>query len=252
MTTISSTSSYVSASQGMGGMHRHHRDPSQLVDDLFAQLDTKNQGYLDKTDLQNALGTSSSTSSTAGSSNAASVDEIFSSLDGNNDGKITKEEMATGLKKLAEQLDSQRGSDRMAEAMGSMAQGMMGMPPPPPPQNDTGFTKDELTSQLSDATSSGDTRRADLLSSVVANFDKADANGDGKVTFQEAMAYKQSQGDTTSASNSGTDTASAASAAGTTTASDNVAARVLRQMMQLLAAYRPAETAATASLSTSA
>lgn len=248
MTTISSTSSYVSAGQGMGGMHRHHRDPSQLVDDLFAQLDTKNQGYLDKTDLQNALGTSSSTSSTAGSSNAASVDEIFSSLDGNNDGKITKEEMATGLKKLAEQLDSQRGSDRMAEAMGSMAQGMMGMPPPPPPQNDTGFTKDELTSQLSDATSSGDTRRANLLSSVVANFDKADANGDGKVTFQEAMAYKQSQEGNASATPATTDTA----ASGTTTAGDNVAARVLRQMMQLLTAYGGTGTATTSNLSASA
>ena len=235
MTTISSsTGSFFNNTQGMSGTRPPRHDPSKMVDEIFSKLDTKGQGYLEKSDLQSAFESSAS-------SNSASVDEVFSSLDSDGDGKITKEEMSSSLKKLSEQLDSQFNADRMAQAMGNM-------PPPPPPESDTGFSKDELTQQLDEATASGDTKRADLLNSIVANFDKADTDGDGKVTFKEARAYDESQKSSSTSTTSDTTTGTASS-----NDSDSLSSRVLRQMMRLMASYgAPEATAATSSLSVSA
>lgn len=234
MSTISNTGSFFNSTQGMSGMRPPRHDPSKLVDEIFSKLDTKGQGYLEKSDLQSAFESSASSSS-------ASVDEVFSSLDSDGDGKITKDEMSSSLQKLAEELDSQFNADRMAQAMGNMP------PPPPPPENDTGFTKDELTQQLDEATAAGDSKRADLISSIVANFDDADSDGDGKVTFKEAMAYDQSRQDSTVSASTG-DATSTASAGD----SESLSARVLRQMLRLMASYGAPETSATSSLSTSA
>lgn len=237
MTIVSGTTgSFFNSTQGMSGMRPQRHDPSKLVDEIFAKLDTKGQGYLEKSDLQSAFENSSS-------SNSASIDEVFASLDGDGDGKITKDEMSSGLKKLAEELDNQFNADRMAQAMGNMP------PPPPPPENDTGFSKDELTQQLSDATAAGDTKRADLLTAIIGNFDKADSDGDGKVSFKEAMAYDQSRQSGSSSSTSTTDTTATTSSSD----SESLSARVLRQMMRLMASYgAPESTAATSSLSISA
>ena len=79
---------------------------------------------------------------------------------------------------LAEELDSQFDQSRMQNAMSAM--GGMGSMPPPPPENDTGFTEEELTEQLSEIGSS-DSQRASLISNIVENFDAADTDGDGKV-----------------------------------------------------------------------
>ena len=72
--------------------------------------------------------------------------------------------LSTSIKKLADELDSQFNQSRMEGAM----------PPPPPSSsgsadgtsNDTGFTKDELTSQLSQIGSS-DSKRSTLISNIV-------------------------------------------------------------------------------------
>lgn len=64
------------------------------------------------------------------------------------------------------------------------------MPPPPPVERRErvpairGFTKDELTSQLSDIGSS-DSTRSSLISNIINNFDEADTDSDGKVSFQK-------------------------------------------------------------------
>lgn len=240
MSTISSTGSFFNSTQGMGGMRPPRHDPSRLVDEIFSRLDTKGQGYLEKSDLQSAFESNASSSS-------ASVDEVFSSLDSDGDGKITKDEMSSGLQKLAEELDSQFNADRMAQAMGSM-------PPPPPPENGAGFSKDELTQQLEEATAAGDSQRADLLTAIIGNFDKADSDGDGKVSFKEAMAYDQSRQSSSSSSTTTTDT-TATTTTSTSSSSDNesLSARVLRQMLRLMASYgAPESTAATSSLSISA
>ena len=52
----------------------------------------------------------------------------------------------------------------------------------PPPSADAGFTREELTGQISN---------------IVGNFDKADANGDGRVSIKEARALAHSAGSST-------------------------------------------------------
>lgn len=216
-------------------------DPSQMASSLFSKLDTKNQGYIEKSDLQSAFNQISGSSS---ADSTASVDEVFKQLDGNSDGKVTKDEMTDSLKKIADQLDSQFNSMRTS-GRGGM-QGMGGMPPPPPPQSSdsAGFSKDELQSQL-DAIGSSDSKRSSSISNIVNNFDKADTNGDGKVSAQEAMTYDQSNQTSASASTS-TDSSS-------TTISE---ANVMMKIMQLMHAYGlgqdSSQTSSTATLSVSA
>lgn len=176
---------------------------SSWASSIFSKLDTSNQGYIDKAGLQSAF---DSISSSSGSSSSSSVDDLFSSMDSDSDGKVTKSELTSSLEQLATQLNNAFDQMRMGGSQGSHGGGhgghggMAGGPPPGPPPSDgqngnstdTGFTKDELTQQLSDMGSS-DSKRSNLISSIVNNFDKADTNGDGKVNREEAMAYGKSQ-----------------------------------------------------------
>jgi Ca2+-binding EF-hand superfamily protein len=192
-------------SVGNMSMFRMNRpDPSQMASKLFSKLDSSNQGYIEKSDLQSALNqisdsSGSSSSSTSSASSSSSVDDIFAKLDTDGDGKVTKDEFTSSLKKLSDELDNQFNNMRM-NGFGGQQGGAM---PPPPPDggqrggaggqggSDSGFTKDQLSSQLNEIGSS-DSKRASLLSNVVNNFDSADSNGDGKVSFTEAMALQQS------------------------------------------------------------
>lgn len=225
MSSIGNISGYgSSAMSGMGGMqHMRKPDPSKMAEDLFSKLDTKGQGYIEKSDLQSAF---DQLSSSGDSGSSASVDQVFSSLDGDGDGKITKDEMSSSMKKIAAELDSQ--FNKMREG---------GMPPPPPPQgaegqNDAGFTKEELTSQLNEIGTS-DSKRSSLISNIVNNFEKADSDGDGKVSFKEAMAYDQANQAGASASDSSA-TASSSSGMSDTTKLD---AQIMKQIMELMRAY---------------
>jgi len=192
---------------------------SQMASLLFSKLDTKSQGYIEKTDLASAF-------SQIGSSDSSSVDDVFAALDSDSDGKVTASEFSTVLSQLQEELESQFNQMRMQGMGGHGPQGMGGMPPPPPPSDDAGFTKDELSTQLEEADSS-DSERTSLISSIVDNFEAADTDGDGKVSFQEAMAYKESTSD------------DSATSAATTTASGNASneAQIMRTIMQLMHAY---------------
>lgn len=231
----------VSAIQNSNPLAAMHRpDPSQLASRLFSQLDTKNQGYIEKSDLQSAF---DKIASQAGS---ASVDDVFSQLDSNSDGKVTKDEMSSSLKKLAEELDQQFNALRLSGFTGAAgAGGMGGMPPPPPPDDDKGFTKDALSAQLQEIGTS-DSQRSGLIQSIVNNFDQADSDGDGKVSFKEAMAYAQAN------SSGGTGSTGTASTAATDTrsASGGSEAQVLRKIMQLIHAYGASDYSSSGSAST--
>jgi hypothetical protein len=169
---------------------------SQIASSLFSKLDTKSQGYIEKADLETAF------SSISSDSDSTSVDDLFTALDSDSDGKVTEDEMSSGLDTLMSQLNSQFDSMRMQG-------GGQGMPPPPPPPSegeDEGYTQDELTSI---AASTDDSQLASLMTEISENFEAADTNQDGKVTGQEAMAYKDSSSSSstsdstsTSASNS--------------------------------------------------
>lgn len=221
------------------GSSMQRPDPSQMANKLFSKLDTKNQGYIEKSDLQSAFNQISGSSS---SDNTSSVDEIFKQLDGNSDGKITKDEMSSGMQKLADQLDSHFNSMRTS---GKGGQGMGGMPPPPPPSSGKsdsgdGLTKDQLTS-ISKETGSTDSK----LTNLVENFEKADTNQDGKVSMQEAIAYDQTN-----------QTSASTSASTESSSTKNTEAKVMLKIMQLMQAYgleqESSQSGSTATLSISA
>ena len=189
---------------------------STWASSLFAKLDTQNQGYIDKSGLESAFSKVSDSSNST-----ASADDIFTQMDSNNDSKVTQDEMAAYF---------QANNMRMNGVDRGNSNGVGAMPPPPPPDgNDTGFTKAELTSQLQEIGSS-DSKRSALISKIIDNFDKADTNGDGKVSFQEAMAYDQAnQTDTSTVTTSN---------AVSSTDSQTSEATILKQIMKLLQAYQ--------------
>ena len=200
---------------------------SQMASQLFSRIDTKSQGYIEKSDLATAFSQIS-----AKANDTTSVDDVFAALDGDSNGQVTESEFSSVLSQLQAQLDSQFSQMRMEGKGGSGGpQGMAGMPPPPPPGDDAGFTKDELSSQLEDIGST-DTQRSSLISNIVENFEAADSDGDGKVSFKEAMAFDEASKSATSSSatstSSSTDTAQAAA---------STDAQVMMKIMQLMHAY---------------
>lgn len=212
-------SSTISSNYGQFKLNRP--DPTQMASKLFSKLDTKNQGYIEQSDLQSAFAQIGSTA------DSSSVEEVFKQFDSNSDGKVTKDEFSDTLSQLAEELDNQFNQSRMQAAGG--------MPPPPPPPggpqggNDAGFSKEELQSQLEEIGST-DSKRSNLISNIVNNFDEADTDGDGKVSFKEAMAYDQE--------NSSSAASSASDASSSSTASrSNSEASVMMRIMQLVHAY---------------
>lgn len=223
-----STSSIASLYSEQTAQRRQKPDAATMAEDLFAKLDTSGKGYIEQSDLTSALSSTSSTSTEG----TASASEIFSQLDSDGDGKVTQDELKTSMQKLAESLDSQFDEMRM----------QAGMPPPPPPaESDAGFTEEELTDQLAEIGST-DSARSSLISNVVNNFDAADTNEDGKVSFQEAIAYDKAN--PTSSSSSTTDSTSSTDSATSTTSvasSDKTDAQVFRQLMELLRTYGDAD-----------
>lgn len=228
MSSIGSISSSTTT-QTIHASSRRRPDPAEMAEKLFSQLDASGQGYISKSDLESAM------SKVGSSSGTSSASDLFSTLDADGDGKVTKDEFSSALQAAAQQLDSQFDQMRMQGGM----QGAGGHPPPPPPEGDSGFTKDELQQQLSEIGSS-DSKRSALLEKITANFDKADTDGDGKVSFKEAMAYDQgatsSSGTTTSATTSGTAASSGTSTA-TAAATDDTSMRLMMQIMRLMQAY---------------
>jgi Ca2+-binding EF-hand superfamily protein len=207
-----------------------------MAEDLFSKLDTTGKGYIEKSDLQTALGKLSQSDS---SSSSTSAEDMFSKMDSDGNGKVTKEEMSATLEKIASKLDGPFPRMRMQGGQGDM-------PPPPPPQDggqdDQGFTKDQLTS-MSEELSSTDSERSQVMSDIASNFEAADTNGDGKVSGSEARAYEESKN--SSDATSSTDTSSTSSAS-------NADAQFMKQMMQLLKSYGFDQTAESNSFSTSA
>lgn len=196
--SISSISGQMSAMM-YSGVNSQNRlaqgrpDAGRMVENLFSKLDTENKGYLEKSDLVNAFG---SLGTTTDKTSGVSADEVFETLDADADGKLTQSEMTSSLNRLAEALDNQFNSMRMSgtEAMG-------GMPPPPPPageHQDNGLTQEEMTNI---AATTSDTNLANLLNSVASDFETADADGDGRVTRDEAMAFQAGTNETSSSGN---------------------------------------------------
>lgn len=180
-------------------------DATKIANDLFAKVDTTNQGYIDKAGLQSALGSKAADS-------ASDVDQLFSQIDADQDGKITKQELTDGVKQLADALDAQFDSSRIARAGGQ---------PPPPPSTDDLFAsldtknqgyldKEELQAAF-DANSSDTAANAEKVDQI---FKTLDADGDSKITKAELSAGLQKIGGPDQAADS---TAGAVDASAATT-----------------------------------
>ena len=209
---------------------------AHLASQIFSRLDTRQQGYIEKADLATAF--SQIGDSGSSDSSSSGIDEVFTALDGDSDGKVTENELSSALGKLKEELDSQFSQMRMQGMPGQGPQGMGGGMPPPPPsgsreeESDSGFTVDELSSQLEEIGSS-DSQRSSLIASIVDNFDAADSDGDGKVNRSEAMSYGESLRQTSTGGS--TDSSSSSQDSGSSDSSSNTA--VMKKIMQLIHAY---------------
>lgn len=154
---------------------------SSVVDKLFEKLDTKQQGFLDQSELQATLSANVSGNSTS----SASADDMFSAMDADGDGKITKQELGNTLQSLFDKMDNLAASMRVRGGGDKRNGDKSGA--------DEGFTKDQLT-QMAQDTSSTDSKRSSFMSEIAANFEAADSNGDGKVNRDEAKAYAKANG----------------------------------------------------------
>jgi len=103
---------------------------SNWADSIFSRLDTKNQGYIEKSDLQSALSATDDPNSTQ----SGDIDDAFSALDGDGDGKVTKSELTDAMTKLSDQLNAQFDAGRMNGGGGTRPDG----PPPGPPPDGAG------------------------------------------------------------------------------------------------------------------
>lgn len=131
--------------------------PEQKADKLFAKLDEMGRGEIGAGELQAAFGK-------IGSAATAGADRLFARLDADGDGKLTRGEFSRSINRLAEQLDEHylrlrlQGDGRLPALASS----------------DTGFTREELSGQLTN---------------IISNFGKVDADGDGRASLREIQAY---------------------------------------------------------------
>jgi hypothetical protein len=229
MNGISGIGSGMGLMQNIYGMRKP--DSDELAQQLFSKLDTSGQGYIEKSDLQSAFSNVSETSETSNlSTDESDLDELFSQLDSDNDGKITEQELSDSLAQIDEQINDLFSQMRMNETQGQM---MPPPPPPPPPEgeaemDDIGFTEEELTAQLEEIGDS-DSTRSTLIENILADFEAADADGDGRVNLEEAMAFDQTNSD----SSNEPGIASGVTSSDTETLNE----KVMMQMMRLVQAY---------------
>ncbi len=154
----------------MGSMPRPQQTKEQLAEaagQLFSTLDSQNKGYLEQSDFSSLLSTLQNSQASSKS------EELFSSLDSDGDGQLTSTEFSDNFSNLV-----------------YSAQGSFGSRPAPP--QDSGKSKDELTAMLEELEQDGD-KSTEGLQSLLDNFDSADADGDSKVTMQEAKSFRESQ-----------------------------------------------------------
>lgn len=221
---ISSINSSSTAYSSMQVKRPQKPDASKMADAMFAVLDAKNQGFVDKTDLTKALSTVDQTKT---GSAPVTADEAFKLLDTNSDGKITKQEFADDMKKMLDDIEAQM------QAAGGMHQAgghppMKGMPPP---NDSAGLSVDYLTKASSTAT---DAISKNQLDALIANFTAIDTDQDKKISAKEVLAYKQAQ----QSAQQSTET--------TTSQSEAADLKMLRMIMQITNSYGTGTSATTA------
>jgi Ca2+-binding EF-hand superfamily protein len=164
---------------------------SNWADSVFSKLDTKNQGYIEKSDLQSALSATGDSDSTQ----STDIDDAFSALDGDGDGKVTKSELTDAMTKLSDQLSAQFDAARVNRGAGMRPDG----PRPGPPPGGSGGPGGGTDS----AGATGGTSGTSSTSSTSGTTEAADTNGDGTVSAAELAAYETKQASESGSSSSG-------------------------------------------------
>ena len=205
-------------------------DASAMAADVFALLDSGGKGYIDSSDLAGALESTGS---------SASAEDLLGAMDSDGDGKVTEQELGSLLQKVADQLEDSFGAARVGQAMGNRP------PPPPPPsgEEDEGLSVDQLGAMAEEAEASG-SAGASELAALVESFDEADTDGDGKVSFQEAMAFRESE-----AAKSGTPSDSRPPPPDEGARDERMLARVLQMLQEYAGDSTTASTGSTLSVS---
>jgi hypothetical protein len=183
---------------------------SKWADSVFSKLDTKNQGYIEKSDLQDALSKIGDKSG-----QQVDVDDTFSALDGDSDGKVTKSELTEAMTKLSDQLHAQFDAARVGGAGGPGGAG--------------------------GAHGGGEDSSTDGTSSTSSDYiAAADTDGDGTVSDAEQAAYekKLASEQADSGSSSSSDSSSGDAAGGSAKAGhEKDPMRDLAHALNLLKAY---------------
>jgi Ca2+-binding EF-hand superfamily protein len=141
---------------------KHHSDEAMTKDDLIKMLDQMKE---------------------SGDSNAdvisAAIDG-FDAADTNKDGKISLDEM---------QAFAEANGLTLSEPPSRETQGMNGMNGQTPPA----LSKDDLTKMRDEMKANGDTN-VDAFSLAIDQFDTADADQDGKISFDEMQSLATANG----------------------------------------------------------
>jgi hypothetical protein len=216
-----------------------YQERTETLDRVFSNLDTDGKGYLDASDFETAfaaLGLDESGEKSDGNLTLPGVEDVVAALDMDGDGKVSSDDLTEGMRSLTDSLSFLQGR---AETWGSEALG--GMPPPPSTDQAAGFTQEELTSQMETLTAAGATEDdgAVLLSSILSQFNTADADDDGRVSGAEAMSFGQTLRSSTTQDDSETQATedTTASTSGTTGSTASSELLVMRRIMQLMSAY---------------
>jgi hypothetical protein len=160
---------------------------SNWADSIYSKLDTRNQGYIEKTDLQDAL---AKVSGNGNGGQPVDVDSTFSALDGDSDGKITKSELTDAMTKLSDQLNAQFDASRAGRGGPHGAHGPHGGGHAGGDGDGDGGSSSSSSTDAASGTSG--TSSASTASTASTDYiAAADTDGDGTVSDAEQSAYEK-------------------------------------------------------------
>jgi len=210
-----------------------HANSAKMAENLFSKLDTSGQGYVQKADIQSAL--DSISSGTSSSSSSSNVDDFFGTLDSNSDGKVTLQELSDTLTNVMSQMEQQFQITRTQASVSSGSiDGTKNLANTLSPQQgtDQGLSKETLANQLQEIGSS-DSNRYERNLALLNNFDSADTNGDGMISHSEAHAFNETNNIPTTS----TDTSSASVSDTSLTSGSSLNDNGFQQMVKLMQVY---------------
>jgi len=234
---------------------------TKLAEDAFSKIDIGGKGSFDLAGLSTAVNNAQSANQSQNKTSFSSSDiqTAFSKLYSDSNGTVTKQEFTSTLSQLRgrhqpSENASTQSADAASDRNGMNMQGMGGMqsmggrPPPPPPGGPPGGqgsderTAEELKAHLAEIGTS-DAKQSAFVTNVLNNFSKADADGNGKVSFAEAIQLDKnlssgsgiSSSSSTSSSTASSQLVDATSNSSATTA--KIQQNLMLQIMKMMDAY---------------